>query len=256
MEALIIASLITAFIAGIAALFAPCCITVLLPSYFGSIFREKQKVLLMTFVFFLGLAAVFLPLGMGAAGLGTLFSTYHDEIFIVGGIFFLLLGASLLLGKHFSMPFSVHPKLKGNNTGSVFTLGVFSGFATLCCAPVLAGVVALSVLPNSIFWGGLYSLAYVLGMTVPLVLIAYLLDTNNVTKKLMESNKRLSYSIGNRHIILTIADVVSGTTFLLMGIFILYLAETNQLAMGGGEFQTKIHIYSNQLVQILSGWLK
>src|SRR3989344_2347675 len=74
------ASLITAFIAGIAALFAPCCITVLLPSYLGSIFREKRKVFLMTFVFFLGLLAVFLPLGMGAAGLGKLFSRYHDQI--------------------------------------------------------------------------------------------------------------------------------------------------------------------------------
>ncbi|KKT78169.1 MAG: Cytochrome c biogenesis protein transmembrane region, partial [Candidatus Giovannonibacteria bacterium GW2011_GWC2_44_8] len=79
METLIIASLITAFIAGIAALFAPCCITVLLPSYLGSIFREKRKVFLMTFVFFLGLLAVFLPLGMGAAGLGKLFSRYHDQ---------------------------------------------------------------------------------------------------------------------------------------------------------------------------------
>lgn len=256
MEALIIASLITAFVAGIAALFAPCCITVLLPSYLGSIFREKQKVFLMTFVFFLGLSAVFLPLGMGAAGLGKLFSTYHDQIFIVGGVFFLLLGASIVLGRHFSMPFSVHPKLTANNAGSVFTLGIFSGFATLCCAPVLAGVIALSVLPNSIFWGGLYSLAYVLGMVAPLFLIAYLLDTGNVTKKLMESNKRLSYAIGGRQINLTIADAVSGATFLLMGIFILYLAATNQLAMGGGEFQTKINIYLNQLVQTINNWIK
>src|SRR3989344_5306586 len=112
METLIIASLITAFIAGIAALFAPCCITVLLPSYLGSIFREKRKVFLMTFVFFLGLLAVFLPLGMGAAGLGKLFSRYHDQIYIVGGVFFLFLGASILLGLHFSMPFSIRPKLK------------------------------------------------------------------------------------------------------------------------------------------------
>ncbi|MBI2121630.1 MAG: hypothetical protein HYT98_00765 [Candidatus Sungbacteria bacterium] len=256
METLIIASLITAFIAGIAALFAPCCITVLLPSYLGSIFREKQKVFWMTFVFFLGLLAVFLPLGMGAAGLGKLFSEYHDPIFIAGGIFLLFLGALILLGQHFSMPFSVSPKLKINSAGSVFTLGIFSGFATMCCAPVLAGVVALSVLPNSIFWGGVYALAYVLGMVAPLFLIAHLLDKNNFTKKLMESNKRLSYSIGARQINLAIADVISGITFFLMGIFILYLAITNQLAMGGGEFQIKINIYLNQLVQTITGWLK
>jgi len=256
METLIIASLITAFIAGIAALFAPCCITVLLPSYLGSIFREKRKVFLMTYVFFLGLLAVFLPLGMGAAGLGKLFSKYHGPIFIAGGIFLLFLGVSILLGRHFSMPFSVSPKLKINSAGSVFTLGIFSGFATMCCAPVLAGVVALSVLPNSIFWGGLYAFAYVFGMVAPLFLIAYLLDKNDFTQKLMKSNKRLSYSIGGKQINLAIADLVSGITFFLMGIFILYLAATNQLAMGGGEFQTKINIYLNQFMQAVTGWLK
>ena len=256
METLIIASLITAFIAGIAALFAPCCITVLLPSYLGSIFREKRKVMLMTFVFFLGLLTVFLPLGLGAAGLGKMFSKFHDPIYIIGGIFLFLLGVSILLGKHFSMPFSVHPKLKVTNAGSVFTLGIFSGFATMCCAPVLAGVIALSVLPNSIFWGGIYSLAYVLGMVAPLFLIAYFLDKNKFSQKIMESNKGLSYSIGGKQINIAIADLISGATFLLMGIFILYLAETNQLAMGGGMLQTKINIYLNQLVQTINGWLK
>ncbi|OGI86351.1 hypothetical protein A3A01_02205 [Candidatus Nomurabacteria bacterium RIFCSPLOWO2_01_FULL_39_17] len=72
----------------------------------------------------------------------------------------------------------------------------------------------------------------------------------------MESNKSFSYSISGKKINLSIADLVSGATFLLMGIFILYLAQTNQLAMGGGEFQTKINIYLNQLVQTISGWLK
>ena len=256
METLIIASLITAFIAGIAALFAPCCITVLLPSYLGSIFREKQKVLKMTFIFFLGLLAVFLPLGLGAAGFGKLLSNYHDPIFIIGGVLLALLGASILLGWHFSMPFSAHSKLKIINSGSVFMLGIFSGFATMCCAPVLAGVIALSVLPNSIFWGGIYSVVYVLGMVAPLFLIAYFLDRNDFTQKIMDSNKSLTYSIGGRKIRLSIADLVSGVTFLLMGIFILYLAQTNQLAMGGGEFQTKINIYLNQLVQTITGWLK
>ncbi|HBB49610.1 TPA: hypothetical protein DEQ22_01580 [Candidatus Nomurabacteria bacterium] len=256
METLIIASLITAFIAGMAALFAPCCITVLLPSYLGSIFREKRKILLMTFVFFLGILTVFLPLGLGAAGLGKFLSQYHDPIFIGGGILLTLLGASILLGRHFSMPFSVHPKFKIVSAGSVFVLGIFSGFATMCCAPVLAGVIALSVLPNSIFWGGLYSLAYVLGMVAPLFLIAYLLDRNDFAQKLMESNKGLSYSIGGKKIYISIADLISGATFLLMGIFILYLAQTNQLAMGGGEFQTKINIYLNQFAQMISSWLK
>ena len=220
MQSLIIASLITAFVAGIAALLAPCCVTVLLPSYLGSIFKEKRKVIFMTFVFFLGLATVFLPIGLGAAGLARLFAKYHNLIFTAGGIFMLLLGASTLLGKHFSMPFSVSPKLKIQNAGSVFTLGVFSGIATTCCAPVLAGVIALSVLPNSLFWGGVYALAYSLGMVAPLFLIAYLLDKGNITQKLVESNKRFSYYIGGRKVNLALADLLSGLNFLLLGFFL------------------------------------
>ena len=80
MELFLSASLMAAFIAGVAALFAPCCITVLLPAYFASIFREKYKVFLMTFIFFLGILAVFLPIGLGAALLGQLFGRFHKEI--------------------------------------------------------------------------------------------------------------------------------------------------------------------------------
>src|SRR3989344_780700 len=108
MELLFSASLVAAFIAGIAALFAPCCVTVLLPSYFASIFKQRTKVFLMTFVFFLGIVAVFLPLGLGAASLGQIFSRYHNSIFAVGGVFMVFLGLSLVAGRRMSLPFKFY----------------------------------------------------------------------------------------------------------------------------------------------------
>src|SRR3989338_7445199 len=202
---LIIASLVTAFIAGIAALFAPCCITVLLPAYLGSIFRQKRTVMLMTVVFFAGLLAVFLPLGLGFASLGALFSKYHNILFALGGIFLLFLRASILLGMHFSMPFSSHPKMKVKvqGAGSVFVLGIFSAFATLCCAPVLAGVLALSILPGSIFWGGIYAIVYVLGMVSPLFILAYFMDKSDLGNNLNFFKKQVPYSIANKKIEIT-----------------------------------------------------
>src|SRR3989338_10978432 len=104
METLVGTSLIAAFVAGAAALFAPCCITVLLPSYLGNIFREKYKIFFMTFVFFLGMATVFLPIGLGASFLAQLFSAYHNQIFIAGGLFLIVLGMTMLLGKKFATP--------------------------------------------------------------------------------------------------------------------------------------------------------
>ena len=243
MELLIAASLISAFIAGIAALFAPCCITVLLPAYLGSIFRQKHKVMIMTFVFFLGLLAVFLPLGLGMAWLGQALSQYHDAIFITGGIFLALLGVSILLGIHFSLPFSIHPTNKIEGAGSVFILGIFSAFATLCCAPVLAGALALSVLPGSILWGGIYSVAYVLGMVAPLFIVAYFIDKTNAVQKLGFFKKKVSYSIFGRKVELRFVDVLAGATFLLMGALILYLAKAGRLAMQGSAYQTAVNIY-------------
>ena len=230
MELLVGSSIVAAFIAGLAALFAPCCITVLLPAYFASIFKERRTIFLMTFVFFLGLLVVFLPLGLGAAGLGQVFSRYHNTIFLIGGFMLLGIGLTLLLGLHFSMPFSAHPKMKVKGAGSVFMLGIFSGFATLCCAPVLAGALALSVLPGSVFLGGVYTLAYVLGMVIPLFFLAALLDKTSFTEKFWVFKKEFSYKIAGRQVSITLAEILSGAMFVSMGLLIFYLAQTNQLA--------------------------
>src|SRR3989338_7744475 len=249
---LIIASLVTAFIAGIAALFAPCCITVLLPAYLGSIFRQKRTIMLMTFVFFMGLLAVFLPLGLGFATLGALFSKYHNLIFVSGGIFLLFLGISILLGLHFSLSFS-HPKMKVQGAGSVFVLGIFSAFAALCCAPVLAGVLALSILPGSIFWGGMYALMYVLGMVFPLFILAYFMDKSDLGNKLGFFKKQISYSIAKKKIEITIAEMVAGITFLLMGTLILYLAKAGKLAMSS-DYQLSVNIFMANMTSLINSF--
>ena len=251
---LIIASLVTAFIAGIAALFAPCCITVLLPAYLGSIFRQKRTVMLMTFIFFTGLLAVFLPLGLGFASLGALFSKYHDLLFALGGIL-VLLGISILLGMHFSLSFSSHPKMKVKGAGSVFVLGVFSAFATLCCAPVLAGVLALSVLPGSIFWGGMYALVYVLGMVSPLFMLAYFMDRTDLGQKLSLFKKQVSYSIANKKIEITIAEMVSGIMFVFMGVLILYLAKAGKLAMSS-DYQVSVNIFMANMTSSINSFFE
>ncbi|MCL5797369.1 MAG: cytochrome c biogenesis CcdA family protein [Patescibacteria group bacterium] len=231
MDLLVSASLIAAFLAGIAALFAPCCITVLLPTYFASIFKEKSKVFFMTFVFFLGLLAVFIPIGLGFTALTQLFREFHTAIFLGGGIFLLILGIALTIGYKFSLPMPVHPELKKHDVFGVFGLGVFSAIATTCCAPVLAGVLALSALPGSYFLGAIYTLTYVLGMVTPLFILAALLDKANFTQKLFALRRPITFKVFGLRITNTVANLFSGLMFLGIGVLIVYLSMTDQLTM-------------------------
>jgi len=256
MELLLSASIIAAFIAGVAALFAPCCITVLLPSYFASIFRERYKVFLMTFIFFLGILTIFLPIGLGAAALGQFFSQYHNTIFGIGGAFLIVLGFILVAGKHFSVPFRVNPSLKKHNALSVFALGIFSGIATTCCAPVLAGVLALAALPGSIAWGGIYTLSYVFGMVAPLFLLSLFMDKTGITQKLSNTfQKQIEYPFGSKKISITVSEAISGITFLAMGSLILYLALANKLFVHS-EYQVSINILLTKVLNSVNGFVK
>lgn len=252
MNLLVSTSIVAAFVAGMAALLAPCCITVLLPSYLGSIFRERRRVFLMTFIFFLGILAVFLPLGLGSAAFGQLLSRYHNQVFTAGGAFLLLLGISLLTGRHFSLPWRVNPQLKSHHPFSVFTLGIFSGVATTCCAPVLAGVLALSALPGSIWLGAGYTLAYVLGMVMPLFFLSLLLDKSKVTQKLMQARKPMSYRLAGHTVNVSVPDVMSGIIFVGMGLLTISLALGNRLAAHAG-YQVSINIWLTKFMKSIQG---
>lgn len=255
MDLLISASFVASFFAGIAALFAPCCISVLLPTYFASVFKQRTLIFLMTFVYFLGLLTIFLPLGLGATFLTQLFSEYHNTIFLVGSIFLIFLGIGLLLGKQFSLPFTVHPQLKRYDFMSVYVLGIFSAIATTCCAPVLAGVLAISAIPGSFVLGGIYTLAYVLGMVAPLFIIATFLDKSKITQKFLTFKKGLTYSLFGEKISLTFSNLFSGLMFLVLGIYILFLARTNQLT-SHDSLQVSINIFLTNFIKSISVFTK
>src|SRR3989338_9965613 len=166
-------SLIAAFVAGMVALFAPCCITFLLPAYLGSVFKEKEKVILMTLVFGAGIFVVLLPAVLGVAFVSKLLFRYHDMIYILGGFIMLAVAATTFLGLKLPMP-----NLSGINASgktdvvSIFTMGIVSGITSACCAPVLIGILTLTLLSPSFFGALLVGGSYVLGMVIPLLLIA------------------------------------------------------------------------------------
>lgn len=168
---LLAGSLAAAFAAGMVAFFAPCCAGVMMPAYLAAIGGGRRlRVARLTAVYIAGVSLVVLPITLGAAALASTVSKWHPQLFTLGGL--MMLGVAVALWRGTMLPVNMpQPKLTGS-TLSVFGLGVFSGAATACCAPVLAGAIALSATSGTIAGGLLLGAAYVAGMMVPLIPLA------------------------------------------------------------------------------------
>lgn len=167
-------SLTASFIAGVLALFAPCCITFLLPSYFGTIFRDRKKVLIYTLLFALGLSFILIPIALGFRFFVFFLDAYHKQVYYLGGAIMVFMGI-MTIWPVFHLPQIFHVTSKvgeKTNAWSVFVLGLMSGLTSACCAPVLFAAVTLTTLSPTVFQAFLVSIAYVLGIVFPLMLIS------------------------------------------------------------------------------------
>ncbi len=171
-------SVLAAFFAGGVALFAPCCIVFLAPSYLAAAAKNRRwRLLPLTFVFAAGLALVLLPITLGMSLVASTVANYHEPLYYAGGALMLTLAAFSLSGRMVRLPsFLRTPDTSRGDTASFFALGVFSGIASSCCAPVLAGVMTLSALSGSAVGGLVLGLAYTFGMVFPMFLVALLWD--------------------------------------------------------------------------------
>ena len=232
-------SLIAAFVAGMVALFAPCCVTFLLPAYLGNVFKEKERVLFMTLVFGAGIFVVLLPAVLGVAALSKFFFDNHDIVYLIGAVVMLITSVIAFLGIKLPMP-----RLPGTQSGktdvlSVFSLGIFSGITSACCAPVLIGILTLTFLsPN--FLGALaIGAMYVLGMITPLLLISIFLDGKMPGVKLLRRSLFEIKFFGKTYGILT-SNLIAAIVFFFTGWLILLLTLKGKLAMNNLESFTKL----------------
>lgn len=229
MDVILGGSIIASFLAGMVALFAPCCITVLLPAYLASAFKEKKNLVKMTFVFFAGIAVILMPIGLGAAGLAELFENFHKELYIAGGLFMIALAVMSVLGKGMAIiPMGKRMKagLNVESNQSVFALGMFSGAATACCAPVLAGAMTLAVV-SGVFWKAiLLTLVYIFGMVFPLFILAYFYDKLKIAETKIIKGRLWEARLGGKTYYVHSTNLLAGIVFLAMGVILLYLALT------------------------------
>ncbi len=232
-------SLIAAFVAGMVALFAPCCITFFLPAYLGSVFKEKEKIVLMTLVFGAGIFVVLLPAILGVAFISRLLFRYHDAIYILGGITMLTVAVTTFLGMKLPMP-NLGRINAGKKTDvvSIFTMGVVSGITSACCAPVLIGIMTLTFLSPSFFGALLVGGMYVLGMVVPLLLMAVFLS-GKMPRMTFLRRPIITLDFFGKSFVVIAGNAVASMIFLITGFLALGLTATGKLSAENMDVFTK-----------------
>lgn len=216
-DILISTTVLAAFIGGVVALFAPCCISVMLPAYFANTFRRRTALLGMTFVFGMGVATIILPIAFGASALTRFILGRHTAVFLVGATMMVALGITMALGWKLPIPMPGMRAQRGRGPGSVFVLGAFSGAASACCAPVLAGVIALSSAAGSFLAAAVIGISYVFGMIAPLFGIALLWDRYDWGESRLIKGRTFDLRLFGRTRAVHSTSLIGGVLLVVMG---------------------------------------
>src|SRR3990172_1415174 len=221
-------SILAAFIAGAVALFAPCCITVMFPAYLAAAVRNNRwRLVPLTMIFAAGVAVVLVPLTLGLTVLTRALLGAHTIVYAVGGLLMLMFAGFAATGGTWSLPFLRRsPDIARTGSGGVFALGVFSGAASACCAPVLAGVVAMSAVAPGLFEGTAIGLSYVFGMVFPLVVVTLLWDRSKLARSGRLESKPVTWKFASRTFTTTRLSLWAAALFVLMGVVLLVVAAT------------------------------
>ncbi|MEX0991334.1 MAG: cytochrome c biogenesis protein CcdA [Actinomycetota bacterium] len=255
-------SVIAAVVAGAIALFAPCCISVMLPAFFASSFQNRRALFGMTFVFALGVATVVVPIAVGIQAVRTLLVSAHTPVYLVGGLFMLALGVFLLAGGKMQVPMPGSRASGGKGPLAVYGLGVFSGVASACCAPVLAGVLALAGIAGSYLAALGLGLAYTFGLVAPLFIISLLWDRFDWRSSRLFRPRTFTWRIGSVRREVSGANLASGILLVILGIATIWVAFTGPSMGPSGGIGTRISLvlqragrFITDLLAWVPGWV-
>lgn len=176
------------FGAGLLTFVSPCILP-LVPLYLaflaGSSLQQVRaggnpgRIVLASVAFSLGLASVFVALGMAASAAGQVLMEHKTLLVFVGGALMVLFGLKFLgVIRLPMMEREARPWMNriqhGGSLAAAFLFGAAFGLGwTPCVGPVLASVLTYTAAETTSVWGGaLYLSVYAAGLVLPLILTA------------------------------------------------------------------------------------
>ena len=178
---------LVAFTAGLLSFLSPCVLP-LIPSYVTFITglslddatRARRAALVHSLLFVLGFSLIFIALGAGVTALGRLLIAYRGVITKVGGVLIVVFGLYLLGVFNvslFARERRVHLADKpAGYLGTVFVGIAFGAGWTPCIGPILGAILTYNMSSPDLAHGTALLGAYSLGLAVPFVASALLLQ--------------------------------------------------------------------------------
>ena len=175
------------FTAGVLSFLSPCVLP-LIPSYVSFITglslddvqQSRRATLVHALLFIAGFTMVFMALGATATVFGRLFFQQRDWVGRVGGVLVILLGLYLLgvlnigaLGRERRVHIADKPL---GYLGTVLVGMAFAAGWTPCIGPILGAVLTYTASSADLNRGLLLLFAYSLGLAVPFLLAALMID--------------------------------------------------------------------------------
>lgn len=220
-------SYLAAFLGGVLSLLSPCS-ALLLPAFFAYAFGSGGELVKKTGVFYLGLAATLVPLGMGISAVSALFYGQRSLLITLSGSLLIAFGVLQVFGRGFTVgPLErLRGKIRGDSVGAVFALGAVYGFAGFCSGPILGAVLTVAASSGGALQGAALLAVYALGMAAPLFLMALLWDRLDLGRRRWLRGRE----VGAGRLRFHTTNLISGTMFVLLGITFIAYEGTSALA--------------------------
>ena len=205
---------IISFLEGIITFISPCLLP-MLPiyiSYFaGGGERSMKKTLTGAIGFVIGFTVVFTAMGALAGTLGSFLKVHQAAVNVISGLVVIFFGLNFLGILHINLFNGSRASMDTSNMSffSAMLFGViFSLGWTPCVGAFLGSALALASQQGSILTGTLMLLSYSLGLGVPFILSAVLIDNLKTTFDWIKRNYR-------------IINLISGSLLVIIGILMM-----------------------------------
>ncbi len=205
------------FLEGMITFLSPCLLP-MLPvyiSYFaGGGKRSTAKTLQAAFGFVTGFTAVFVSLGALAGTAGAFLREYQVAVNIVTGLIVVVFGLNFLGVIRLNLFKGIRHSVKGEKMGffSALLFGmIFSVGWTPCVGAFLGSALMLASQRAHAAEGMLMLLAYSLGLGVPFVLSAVLIDGMKTAFSLIQKNYRILNAVSGGLLVLLGVLMATGT---------------------------------------------